>query len=229
MEPTLQPLNQPAPVQVPNSTPPPELPKPPRPMAGSKKRIGLFAVAGLAAFLLLVSAGFALLNTANDQTDSPGSESSKTADQAELTVDNSGAQTDSTADSTSELPDSETGGSPSSTSGSTDSSSTSGGTSGGSQPTNTSPTTNTITYNNSCYSPASVTIKNGDTVTFINNSSFSMWPASDNHPSHNIYPEFDSNGGISSGSSYSFTFTKTGSWQYHDHNKPGCTGTITVT
>ncbi len=106
--------------------------------------------------------------------------------------------------------------------------------SGGSGPspstgdTTVGPKTYTIDYSSSCYSPANQTIKQGDTIKFTNSSNKNMWPASDNHPSHTIYPEFDPDTSITPGSSWSFTFTKTGSWDYHDHNKPGCTGTITV-
>lgn len=85
-----------------------------------------------------------------------------------------------------------------------------------------------ISYTNSCYSPANVTIKKNDTVRFTNNSTKNMWPASDNHPSHTLYSEFDANSSIAPGGKYSFTYTKTGSWGYHDHLKPSCTGTITV-
>lgn len=88
--------------------------------------------------------------------------------------------------------------------------------------------TYTISYTNACYSPANLTIKKGDTVKFINNSNKSMWPASDDHPAHDEYAEFDSRSGISQGGSYSFTFSRAGSWGYHDHNKPGCTGTVAV-
>lgn len=85
-----------------------------------------------------------------------------------------------------------------------------------------------ISYTNSCYSPANRTIKRGETIRFVNNSNRDMWPASDTHPAHNIYPEFDAKKDIAPGGTYSFTFTKVGSWKYHDHNRVGCTGTITV-
>lgn len=100
--------------------------------------------------------------------------------------------------------------------------STGGGTS------STAPKTYDISYTNSCYDPANVTIKKNDTVKFTNNSTNNMEPASNNHPSHTLYSEFDANNNIAPGGTYSFTFTKTGSWGYHDHSKPNCTGTITV-
>jgi plastocyanin len=90
------------------------------------------------------------------------------------------------------------------------------------------PKTYTVNYTSSCFSPSSLTIKRDETVKFVNNSNKYMWPASDDHPSHSIYPEFDSKSGIAPGGTYSFIFTKVGAWGYHDHNKPGCNGTITV-
>ncbi len=105
--------------------------------------------------------------------------------------------------------------------------SSSGTSSGGT--TTSGPKTWDISYTNNCYSPANITIKNGDTVRFTNNaSSRKMEPASDDHPSHEEYSEFDAKNGISPSGTYSFTFTKTGSWGYHDHIKPSCTGVITV-
>lgn len=113
----------------------------------------------------------------------------------------------------------------------------SGSTTAGSSPTPPSsgggstqaaPKTYDIGYTNNCYSAANVTVKKNDTVRFTNNSTKNMWPASDSHPSHTIYSEFDANNSIAPGGTYSFTFTKTGSWGYHDHLKPGCAGTITV-
>lgn len=99
-----------------------------------------------------------------------------------------------------------------------------------SAPGPTAPTHNTysMSYTNSCFSPNTITIANGDTITFVNNSTRDMWPASDNHPSHTIYPEFDPGQSIAPGGSYSFTFSKSGTWGFHDHNKPNCDGTVTV-
>lgn len=116
-----------------------------------------------------------------------------------------------------------TTGSPSSTS--TNPTSPPPSTSGG---TTASPRTYGIGYTSSCFNPADLTIKKGDTVVFANASNGNMWPASNKHPSHTLYPEFDANGNVSSGGRYSFTFNQTGSWGYHDHIKPSCVGVITV-
>lgn len=90
------------------------------------------------------------------------------------------------------------------------------------------PTSHTVTYTETGFSPATLTIKNGDTVTFKNNSARTFWPASNDHPSHTIYPEFDPKQTIAAGSSWSFTFTKTGSWKYHDHRAANLGGVVIV-
>lgn len=90
------------------------------------------------------------------------------------------------------------------------------------------PTTHTVSYTNSGYTPGVITVKAGDTVKFVNNSSSNMWPASNNHPTHTIYPEFDAKTAIPLGGQWSFTFSKLGTWGYHDHLMPGRTGTVIV-
>ena len=95
-------------------------------------------------------------------------------------------------------------------------------------PQPTGPATQTVTYATSGFNPQSLTIKAGDTVIFKNNSAADFWPASGPHPAHTNYPEFDAKKDISTGESYSFTFTRTGSWKYHNHLNPNLTGTITV-
>lgn len=86
----------------------------------------------------------------------------------------------------------------------------------------------TVNYTNSGFSPSTITIKKGDTVVFVNQSSGSMWVASNPHPTHTDYPAFDEKAAVSSGSSWSFTFDKTGSWGYHNHKDPSSLGTIVV-
>ncbi len=90
------------------------------------------------------------------------------------------------------------------------------------------PTVKIITYTDNGFSPATLTIKAGDNVLFKNNSPKDFWPASAPHPTHTNYPEFDAKRGIASGATYSFTFTRIGSWKYHNHLNPASIGTITV-
>jgi plastocyanin len=85
-----------------------------------------------------------------------------------------------------------------------------------------------IIYTNNGYTPNQLTVQRGETITFRNESSRDMWPASDPHPTHTIYPEFDSRGPIEPGETFAFTFTRVGTWGYHDHSNPFRTGTIIV-
>lgn len=78
------------------------------------------------------------------------------------------------------------------------------------------------------FSPEEITIKKGQTVTWINETNEFRWPASDLHPSHTIYPEFDPRQPISPGRSWSFTFQKVGTWRYHNHLRPIDRGVVEV-
>lgn len=151
------------------------------------------------------------------------------------TANQSGAPAESTQETTegSASGDSQAGGntSPStstdSPSGSTGSGTMSGGgVSGGAGGSQTAPTpeTVTVTYTESGYTPASVDITVGDTVRFVSGGA-SMWTASAVHPTHDVYPEFDQR---QTGTTYEFTFTKTGSWRYHNHVSPNHTGVVNV-
>ena len=85
-----------------------------------------------------------------------------------------------------------------------------------------------VVYTEDGFEPATITVSEGDTVTWENRSDVPMWVASDPHPSHTDYPEFDASEGFAPGSSYSFTFDRTGNWGYHDHLSSFRTGTVIV-
>jgi plastocyanin len=87
----------------------------------------------------------------------------------------------------------------------------------------------TINYTTSGYSPSTVNIKKGTKVTYVNQTSGVMWPASAPHPTHTDYPEFDPKQAIAAGQSWSFTFDKTGTWRFHDHQNPSKFGSVVVT
>lgn len=98
------------------------------------------------------------------------------------------------------------------------------------------PTENVVTYTDAGYSPTPLAIKIGETVTFKNESSRSMWPASALHPTHREYPTtggcigstFDACRGVQKGDFWSFKFDIAGTWRYHDHLNPGSFGAIIV-
>jgi len=86
----------------------------------------------------------------------------------------------------------------------------------------------TVTFDGTAFSPASLTIKAGTTVTFVNNSDQPMWVASNPHPTHTDYPGFDELKGVGKGGTYSFKFDRVGTWGYHNHLDSGIMGTIVV-
>lgn len=79
------------------------------------------------------------------------------------------------------------------------------------------------------FEPKEVTIQKGETVVFVNEVAQDRWPASNIHPTHEIYPEFDPKTTVGPGKSWEFTFDKAGTWKYHDHLLSTMSGTITVT
>lgn len=86
-----------------------------------------------------------------------------------------------------------------------------------------------ITLSKDGFSPDEISITVGDTVVFRSTAGEPFWPASNLHPSHSIYPEFDPEEPVQPDAVWSFTFTKAGLWEYHDHLAPYFTGVITVT
>lgn len=94
------------------------------------------------------------------------------------------------------------------------------------------------------FSPAIVTINVGDTVRFTNNSSSGMWVGSDDHPTHTDYDgtatrdhcqdgqptngTFDACRATGNGETWDFTFTKAGTFGYHNHVGSSRIGTIIV-
>ncbi len=98
----------------------------------------------------------------------------------------------------------------------------------------------TVTYDGSSYFPASVTIKQGGSVTFTSTAG-NMWVASGPHPAHTGYSgtsrsehcavgyagaaPFDQ---CVAGTTYTFTLNKVGTWPYHNHIKTDAYGSVTV-
>lgn len=99
-----------------------------------------------------------------------------------------------------------------------------------------------VVYNSEGYSPKELKIKKGEIVTFKNESSGGMWPASAFHPTHTAYPGsgilkcdtpeegtiFDACRAVEPGKEWQFQFNEIGSWKYHDHLVPTRTGTVIV-
>lgn len=65
--------------------------------------------------------------------------------------------------------------------------------------------------------PDSITIEEGDTVTFTTTIDSPFWPASNVHPTHTAYPDFDPKRPVAKDDTWSFTFTEAGVYKFHDH------------
>ena len=112
----------------------------------------------------------------------------------------------------------------------------------GEQDDEVAPDEATVTYTDDGFSPATVTVAQGSTVHFVNQSSGEFWPASAMHPTHIVYPGsgielcgtavaltiFDACGGVASGGTWSFTFNEVGQWGYHDHLNASHFGKVVV-
>lgn len=76
--------------------------------------------------------------------------------------------------------------------------------------------------------PEVLNVKRGTTVVWVNKDKDPRWPASDLHPTHTIYPEFDPQQPIMPGEIWEMTFANVGTWKFHDHLKPYYTGNVEV-
>jgi len=94
--------------------------------------------------------------------------------------------------------------------------------------TSSNPQTYTVNLTEDGFSPQDLTINKGDAVVFTTNRKQPFWPASNLHPTHGIYPQFDPRQPIESNQSWSFRFDKVGTWKYHDHLAPLYRGVINV-
>lgn len=103
-----------------------------------------------------------------------------------------------------------------------------------------------VTYTDTGFSPSSTSVSQGTTVTWVNKSSHALWVASGAATTHALYDGttvqqhcvagaptsdavFDECTQIAPGGSFSFTFTKTGTWTYLNHTKAADQGTVIVT
>lgn len=87
-----------------------------------------------------------------------------------------------------------------------------------------------VIYNKSGFSPKTVTVKKGGAVVFENKTGAAASIASNPHPEHTLYPEFDQYKTDQRGKTeFTFIFDKVGTWSYHDHLNANVVGTVTVT
>ena len=85
-----------------------------------------------------------------------------------------------------------------------------------------------VNISSSGFTPQNMTVKVGDTVTWMNADSTSHTVNSDPHPTHTLYPILNTVGLIKAGEKKSLQFTSAGTYKYHDHLNPSLTGSVTV-
>jgi len=85
-----------------------------------------------------------------------------------------------------------------------------------------------VVFVDSGFVPDIVEINVGDTVRFVNNSSTNMWIASDEHPTHMLLPTLDQLEEVGANGVYEYTFTKIGTWTYHNDVDTSLTGVVIV-
>jgi len=85
----------------------------------------------------------------------------------------------------------------------------------------------TIDYTDKGFSPAELRVKAGEKVEFKNSSSKTVQVNSNPHPTHTLFAELNI-GAIAAGQTKSVTFTKAGTYSYHNHLNASQGGTIVV-
>lgn len=93
-----------------------------------------------------------------------------------------------------------------------------------------------VLMDESGYKPNFLTVPMGTKVTWLNIGANPKWPASNFHPTHDLYPEkkgcigskFDACRALGVNEKFSFVFKRRGSWGVHDHLFPGITMTVSV-
>lgn len=84
-----------------------------------------------------------------------------------------------------------------------------------------------VSYTDRGFSPATLEIKVGKSVHFVNNSNKAM-SLTTTEPNNQIYGEFNQGKTVGRGGSYDFTFLKSGVWSYMNRNNQGDRGVIIV-
>lgn len=96
-------------------------------------------------------------------------------------------------------------------------------TTGPSSTDSTAQATNSVTIQDFAFSPATITVKKGTTVTWTNQD------ATAHTVTENDGRDGPKSGDLGKGQSYSFTYNSTGTFKYHCSIHPDMLGTVTVT
>ncbi len=87
--------------------------------------------------------------------------------------------------------------------------------------------TNSVTLTSSGFTPQSIMVKAGTTVTWTNNSGATATVDSANHPIHLAYSPLNL-GNFASGETLSLVFDRPGTYKYHNHLNASQTGVVVV-
>ena len=94
--------------------------------------------------------------------------------------------------------------------------------------TTTAVSTASVSITKDGFVPATIQVKKGTAVTWINNDTNPHQVVTDPHPKHTNLKELDSDP-LAVGESFTFTFEKTGTFTYHDEGNPlNMKGTVVV-
>lgn len=89
------------------------------------------------------------------------------------------------------------------------------------------PSIERVTLNQSGFSPSTITIKKGQTVSWINRSGSNATVNSASHPNHTQFP-FLNLGEFPKDTTVQTVFENTGTFTYHNHLNPAQRGTVIV-
>jgi plastocyanin len=86
----------------------------------------------------------------------------------------------------------------------------------------------TVFIANGRFDPSNITIRTNDTVVWLNKDSIARQISSDPHPDHSDLPDLAS-GTLGVSQTYSYKFTQSGTFKYHEESLPTSTGSVIVT
>lgn len=94
-------------------------------------------------------------------------------------------------------------------------------------PTSSERQTSDVVVTSKGFEPATITITRGNRVVWLNKSGKDVAVASNDHPTHLLYPPLNL-GRFPDGSSVQLIFDKPGTYGYHNHYNPTQNGTVVV-
>lgn len=87
---------------------------------------------------------------------------------------------------------------------------------------------NAVNIESSGFLPKDITIRTGESVTWVNIDTVNHQVKSAVHPAHLLYPPLNTVDLLKTGEKKSLAFPQAGTYKYHDHLNPTLTGSVTV-